>query len=335
MASTDLGRRLTEQHRLAQLQVRAAFLAEFVALWALLDPVRLDETRAGWVRAVLALIRDHRLWSSEVATRYFLEFRAAETPSSGQRPPINLAGLPDVAAPPRRPVVPRPPVRVPAAPARGRDGRLSPRQSRPASTVIPNPRSSRSVFDALDDPIFQQRPARRARIEVPDINWDREDKVVRVSLEVTGPVSQKAKAKRGKPLEQARDESLVEASGVASRHVLTGGRRSLLTLLDQDPQAVGWARVTDGDPCAFCAMLASRGVVYKTQQSAGFSAHDHCACTAEPAYSRDAPIPGRGQEFQDLWNEQIRGKYSGKDAARAWRRLYEKQQRDARRGEVA
>ena len=147
---------------------------------------------------------------------------------------------------------------------------------------------------------------------------------------MTGPVAQKSKIARGKPAEQARNESLVQASGAATRHVLTGGRQSLLTLIEGDVQALGWARVTDGDPCAFCAMLSSRGIVYKSEASAGFKAHDHCACTAEPAYSRSAPLPGRGSEFQRLWNENIRGRYSGAEARNAWRRLYEQRQRDQR-----
>lgn len=330
MASTPQGRRLTEQHRLAQQQVRAGFLAEFLVLWALLDSRRLDETSPGWVRAVLALIRDHRLRSMEVAAAYFFDFQAVEAPSTpGRRPVIEVPEIvvPQPApgpgrqqAPQRRPQIDR------------RPGRATEPVRRPAPEVIPNPRSSRVLFD---DPIFEPRPQRRTRIDIPDINWARADRAARVSVIVTGPVSQKQKATQGKPLERARDESLAESAGEAARHVLTGGRRSLLTLLDQDPQAVGWARVTDGDPCAFCAMLSGRGIVYKTQQSAGFEAHPNCACTAEPAYSRSAPLPGRGQEFRDLWNAEIKGNYSGKDAARAWRRLYEQRQRDARRGAVA
>jgi hypothetical protein len=51
--------------------------------------------------------------------------------------------------------------------------------------------------------------------------------------------------------------------GTASRIALEGGRVTLLDTIDADPAAVGWYRVTDAQPCAFCALLASRGVVYK------------------------------------------------------------------------
>ena len=44
-----------------------------------------------------------------------------------------------------------------------------------------------------------------------------------------------------------------------------------------------WRRVTDGAPCGFCAMLASRGPVYTSQDTAdGGRYHGRCGCTAEP-----------------------------------------------------
>lgn len=172
---------------------------------------------------------------------------------------------------------------------------------------------------------------RSARVVVPDIDWKPADRAARVSLTVTGPVSQKSKARRGKSQQVARDESFNESAGAASRHVLTGGRQSLLTLLQNDPQKPRWIRVTDGDPCSWCAMLASRGPVFISKETAAFEAHDHCACTAEPVYSRDAPWPGRAAEFRRLWRQVTRG-LGGNDALNAFRRAYEEQQRDAQRG---
>lgn len=45
---------------------------------------------------------------------------------------------------------------------------------------------------------------------------------------------------------------------------------------------------SSGGPCGFCAMLASRGPVYKTSTSAGARVsafHDHCRCTVVPVYT--------------------------------------------------
>src|SRR5690606_6285792 len=137
----------------------------------------------------------------------------------------------------------------------------------------------------LDESSFREARRRRDRVifEVPELNWEREDRAAVVSLNVTGPISQKQKTARGQRVDEARRKSFVESSGAATKAVLTGGRKSLLTLMEADRQLIGWVRVTDGNPCAFCAMLASRGIVrYKSEAAAKFQAHDHCACTAEP-----------------------------------------------------
>lgn len=58
----------------------------------------------------------------------------------------------------------------------------------------------------------------------------------------------------------------------------------------RDPRAIGWRRVSDGDPCAFCAMLVSRGPAYTSGRKAllrasdGHKYHPHCGCTIEPVY---------------------------------------------------
>lgn len=45
-----------------------------------------------------------------------------------------------------------------------------------------------------------------------------------------------------------------------------------------------WRRVTDGNPCGFCAMLAGRGPVYRSAEKAGDGRryHTRCGCTVEP-----------------------------------------------------
>ena len=336
MASTSEGAALTEQHRAAQQQITSDFLAEFLALWALLDSTRLDDTGPGWVAAVLPLVRRYRLRSAEAATAYYVGFAAAEAPTTPTPPPAS--SRPSLAEPAARPD------RPPTLPRRGP---RTPEPVRPSSRVDPPQvvaRERRVRWD-LDESAFEPRPDRQARIEIPDIDWAKADRAAQVSLTVTGPVGQKSKAARGKPLRLARDESFVEAAGAATRHVLTGGRQSLLTLVEGDMRAVGWIRVTDGDPCAFCAMLASRGAVFKEDSFSRsdprftgpgeFKVHDSCACTMEVVYSRQAAWPGRADEFHRLWRDNIEGRYTGAEARRMWRQLYERQRRDARRTDVA
>lgn len=110
------------------------------------------------------------------------------------------------------------------------------------------------------------------------------------------------------------------AAAAAVRLVLNGGRGTLVDAVEADPVALGWIRVTDGDPCAFCALLASRGPTFKSQGSAGFQAHDSCACTAEPVYDRNTEWPGRNREWADLYSEVAQGQ---PDPLNAFRRAYE------------
>jgi len=62
---------------------------------------------------------------------------------------------------------------------------------------------------------------------------------------------------------EAMNVALVRVQGSASRVVLNGGRDLLSDAVRRDPAAIGWYRVTDDDPCHFCAMLASRGLYKK------------------------------------------------------------------------
>jgi hypothetical protein len=115
-----------------------------------------------------------------------------------------------------------------------------------------------------------------------------------------------------------RDQAWVRLAGQASSLVLGGGRSTTLALVEADPQVKGWQRVTSGEACAFCAMLASRGPVYGDDD---FQAHDNCACGLEPALDGSQP-PGRSGEYRALWDESTAG-LSGGDAFTAFRHALE------------
>lgn len=111
----------------------------------------------------------------------------------------------------------------------------------------------------------------------------------KTSLQVTGYVTTERLTALKHP-DPART-ALVRVSGAVTRHVLDGGRHTLLASLRTDRQTIGWARVVSGNACTFCTMLASRGAAYG-QRSGDFQAHDHCACNLEPVYRRQAlPTP--------------------------------------------
>lgn len=141
------------------------------------------------------------------------------------------------------------------------------------------------------------------------------------NLRATGLTDTLRASRAGQTIPQARRTGLVSASGSAGRMTLAGGADTIVRSTNADDQALGWSRVTDADPCYFCAMLASRGPVFKTRATAGFDAHDHDACGVEPHYE-GADWPGRAREFERLWTDATRG-LGGADARRAFRRAVE------------
>lgn len=156
-----------------------------------------------------------------------------------------------------------------------------------------------------------------------------EGKVI-AGLNVTGRDAVRKALDSGVAPEKAREVALTRTSGSVSRQVLNGGRETLLRSIEEDREALGWARVTDSDPCTFCALLAGRGPVYKAD-TVDFEAHDSCGCGAEPVY-RGSEWPGRAREFKDLYNEAVlEAREAGElmrgtqnDLLNAFRRRYER-----------
>lgn len=83
----------------------------------------------------------------------------------------------------------------------------------------------------------------------------------------------------GKSLETA--QTLV--AGGVQRRIANVARGTVMRSSIADPKASGWQRVGDGKSCSFCSMLLGRGAVY-TEMSAQFKSHDHCGCSAAPAF---------------------------------------------------
>lgn len=142
---------------------------------------------------------------------------------------------------------------------------------------------------------------------------------VETSLMVTGPVKIREGIRMGRTVDQAAQFALASSSAAATRHILNGGRELLMGAVGQDRRARGWIRVTSFKPCAFCAMLASRGPVFK-ESTGSYQAHDSCRCTAEPVYRDGAAWPGNANQWADLYNREAKG---SSDPLNAFRRAYE------------
>lgn len=126
---------------------------------------------------------------------------------------------------------------------------------------------------------------------------------------------------------RARQNSGVQLAGATARIALDAGRQTVLEAVDDDREAIGWIRITDAKPCAFCAMLASRGASYLSKETASFQAHAHCACIAAPVWSRNEAWLGHSKQLYEEWQEVTKG-HSGKDALKAWRRHWSSRDAD-------
>lgn len=127
-----------------------------------------------------------------------------------------------------------------------------------------------------------------------------------VSLETQGPIAAKENIARGVPPAAAMQTAWRRTTGAIGRLVQQGGRGTIDQTVRRDSGAVGYRRVTDSDPCEFCALLASRGPVFASEagalqvgrgrtnrirgaQQLGDAYHDNCNCSAEPVYGSWEP----------------------------------------------
>lgn len=131
-------------------------------------------------------------------------------------------------------------------------------------------------------------------------------------------------------------ESVQTAQGAledaVSQLVLDRSRRTIIDATARDPEAKGWARITEPGACSFCIMLALRhgkGMLYPSKRAASFKAHrkrangagGECRCHAEPVFTEHEPSH-RMRTMQALWDTSTKGR-RGKDAQVAFRQAVE------------
>lgn len=69
-----------------------------------------------------------------------------------------------------------------------------------------------------------------------------------------------------------------------------------------DPKKPRWARIPTGaETCQFCIMLASRGFVYHSEETASH-AHAHCDCRVVPSWDKSPLAQGYDPDkYYDMW----------------------------------
>lgn len=120
-----------------------------------------------------------------------------------------------------------------------------------------------------------------------------------------------------------------KGAGRADKLVLDAGRDVALYAAEREKRFLMYARGTSLNPCAFCAMLASRGFVYNTTSSSRIngsvlaevrSYHSNCHCYPIFRWRRESQLPERARFFAERWPEVTAGYSGGKDKINAWRR---------------
>lgn len=118
------------------------------------------------------------------------------------------------------------------------------------------------------------------------------------ALYSTGLATAQRQLSKGANVDFALQAAQAAVLRAAQRRILDAPRQRLIDLSEADENATGWARVGDGHPCYFCAMLIGRGPVY-TEQTVRFRAHDGCGCSAKPVFKND-PSKGWSADAQAL-----------------------------------
>ncbi|AUG87137.1 head maturation protease [Streptomyces phage Attoomi] len=320
---------LLDEHWRAQARIGTAVSAQSLAQWSRVNPRSLAESGSAWLAFMLALIRGERRRSREQSAAFLRLYRALETGYT--LPPLQDDPVADFTT----------------------LGELREDWARVTDTIR---------TPAPDD-------ADRIRID-GDFDWPEEpvesfDRAAVASLVTQGPAKlreQVAQAvtevERGRlddagflqELEDATTNTGITAANAADREAIRSGRDLINRASQEDKRVVGWARVTDGNPCAFCAMLAARGAIYTSQATAAGGGrrkpagsadgrarrnrrppvsredltryHYGCHCQVVPVYSRNDFMTPDARRYDREWREVTRGK-SGAEARAAWRRHIE------------
>lgn len=316
--------RLLDAYWRQMARVGAEVSAQSLSNWSRLNPVSLEATGAGWLALMLSVIRGERRRTRAVAASFYRLHRAIETgytvPPLGGDYVGDTTTLGDLRGDWARQTGT---IHVPLADdaqgviVEGFDWPEEPEEGHErASTVSMVSQGLAPVYQELSQ---EDGDRGRGRLDDPDFLSELND-----SIETAGN----------------------RAAMAADREAQRGGRDLIRRASQADQRVLGWARVTDGDPCGFCAMLASRGAVYRTRAHAGIRGlgseglpevhrddlekyHNGCHCQTVPIYSRDEFLTDQARDYANQWREVTRGT-EGDEARRAWRRHIDAQRRNSR-----
>lgn len=341
----------------ALTQIGAQTTAGALALWADVPADLRAATAGGWLRRAITLVMSHRRQARDLARAYYRLARALQTGTTVADPyhpeptHITLGDLRREFSALAGTYSPRSGASADEA-ATGESGEASPRPSDEPRSVdddaqaAPGGKGQDLDDDADDWERVLVEELEGLREEEERTEREAEDEL-RTVLDALGTQNLNRRLAEVDDQQPARDADADRAeahrqagarqAAAASRVAMNGARSSTWTHMRRDRRALGYVRLSrTGTPCGWCAMLISRGPVYKSRASATFNDgdkyHDNCHCYAMPVWSwgqyQSSELTALSRQYEALWPKVTKG-HTGKDAVSVWRRFIRQKQRAA------
>ena len=339
----------------ARLGIAAAYLA--LAEWQSVHALKPNETSLAWILVSIRIITAVRKLSRQLAVNYYQLVRGLETGSTLGAPEnstgnVTLGDLRknfrdlalDVAALPS-PLSPSddPDIRWFEEELKSRD---LPEATTPGRLI--------RLADAEVDPLIQDlldvedSSTNSEPVTIDEFDWEEAMTLDEVDEEFRALLRKQARDAEAKvralrsstelspdqvltQIEQSHAAAGSVGSGTVDAIGMEGGRQVIDTALKSDRKVKMIARGTSGDPCAFCAMLASRGFVFVGATSGVGASEDftvsqdikkyhvNCHCFPLVKFTTTSALPQLNRYFKQQWPIVTEGNF-GLDALNAWRR---------------
>jgi len=299
MATQQELQNLDEANRQAQAANASAIAVLVLTYYAQIDPGKLSISGSTWLdQSVSAIVAGWRR-SAALQAAYFRAVRQLQVPDA---PAFTL------------PPVPEPNV-------------LQIRKSLTYTGLVTAAQGLAKTPQRVDP-----EPPTAATVHTDGVGTSDLARMAQDAIARAAETNQRLDARR----EQIMVKSAAMAAGAAVRHVQNGGREQTINAVQKDLVATGYVRITRPGCCAFCAMLASRGPVYRKDsfehrnadpRFTGFGevkVHDVCQCSLRPVYNHSmSEWPDLSLTYSDLWTSTT-ADVRGKEKMREFRRQYEK-----------
>ncbi|WNV90303.1 hypothetical protein [Umezawaea sp. Da 62-37] len=308
-----------------------------------MPPARTTALSAAWLARAVRLVMTRRRQSRDLAMAYYRLVRALRTGTTAAdprrpNPPFvtlsmlrnEFAALASSQASQEDAEEPasttsRP---IPERPAESESGPESQPPEAPEEDQVPV-----ETIDGLDRELERQEREAEAEahlvLEVLGLD-NLDNKLDEIDDEQPAPDVDELRA-------DAHRKAGARQAAAAERVAMNGARSTTWAAGHRDRRVLGYVRLSrTGTPCGWCAMLISRGAVYRSEKSAtyadGDKYHDGCHCYAELIYSFDqydtSELTALNRRYAAEWPSVTRGR-SGKAAVSAWRRHIRQEQRQA------